>query len=49
MMQEFSRQMQQRSCQAFVLDIGDVRDQEVRVKVPDLNLNLSFVKASMCR
>ncbi len=47
--QEFSRQMQQRGYQAFVLDIGDVRDQEIRVKVPDLKLSLSFVKAGLCR
>lgn len=47
--QEFARQMQQRGYQAFVLDIGDERDQVVRVKVPDLELDLTFVKAGMCR
>lgn len=47
--QEFSRQMQQRGYQAFVLDIGDMRDQVIRVKVPDLDLDLTFVKAGMCR
>ena len=47
--QEFARKMQQRGYQAFALDIGDVRDQEVRVKVPDLDLDLTFVKAGMCR
>ncbi len=47
--QEFGRQLQQRGYQAFVLDIGDVRDQVVRVKVPDLGLDLTFVKAGMCR
>jgi hypothetical protein len=47
--QEFARKMQQRGYQAFALDIGDVRGQEVRVKVPDLQLDLTFVKAGMCR
>ena len=47
--QEFGRQMQQRGHQAFVLDIGDVRDQVMRVKVPDLELDVTFVKAGMCR
>ena len=47
--QEFGRKLQQRGHQAFVLDIGDVRDQVVRVKVPDLELDLTFVKAGMCR
>ena len=47
--QEFARKLQQRGHQAFVLDIGDVRDQVVRVKVPDLELDLTFVKAGMCR
>ncbi len=47
--QEFSRKMQQRGYQSFALDIGDVRDQVVRVKVPDLDLDLTFVKAGMCR
>lgn len=47
--QEFAHQMQQRGYQAFVLDIGDERDQVMRVKVPDLDLDLTFVKAGMCR
>ena len=47
--QEFARKLQQRGYQAFALDIGDVRGQEVRVKVPDLDLDLTFVKAGMCR
>jgi hypothetical protein len=47
--QEFARQMQQRGYQAFVLDIGDVRDQVVRVKVPDMELDLTFMKAGLCR
>lgn len=47
--QEFARKLQQRGHQAFVLDIGDVRDTVVRVKVPDLELDLTFVKAAMCR
>jgi hypothetical protein len=47
--QDFARKMQQRGYQAFALDIGDVRDQVVRVKVPDLDLDLTFVKAGMCR
>lgn len=47
--QEFARKMQQRGYQAFVLDIGDVREQLVRVKVPDLELDLTFVKAGLCR
>jgi hypothetical protein len=41
--------MQQRGHQAFVLDIGDVRDQVVRVKVPDMELDLTFVRSGMCR
>jgi len=47
--QEFAKKMQQRGHQAFVLDIGDVRDQVVRVKVPDMDLDLTFVRAGMCR
>jgi len=47
--QEFARQMQQRGYQAFVLDIGDTKDQVVRVKVPDRELDLTFVRAGMCR
>lgn len=46
---EFSRQMQQRGYRAFVLDIGDAKDQVVRVKVPDLDLDLTFMKTGMCR
>ena len=47
--QEFSRQMQQRGYQAFILDIGEIRDQEVRVKVPDLDLDLRFIRPGLCR
>lgn len=47
--QEFARKMQQRGYQAFVLDIGDARDQVVRVKVPDMDLDITFMKAGMCR
>jgi vancomycin resistance protein YoaR len=47
--QEFARKMQQRGHQAFVLDIGDVSGQVIRVKVPDMELDLTFVKAGMCR
>jgi hypothetical protein len=47
--QEFAKKMQQRGHQAFVLDIGDVRDQVVRVKVPDMDLDLTFVRSGMCR
>ena len=47
--QEFSRQMQKRGYQAFSLDLGDERDQVIRVKIPDLNLDLLFVRAGMCR
>lgn len=47
--QEFARKMQQRGHQAFALDIGEVRDQVVRVKVPDMGLDLTFTRAGMCR
>jgi hypothetical protein len=47
--QEFAKKLQQRGHQSFVLDIGDVRDQVVRVKVPDMDLDLTFVRAGMCR
>ncbi len=47
--QEFAKKLQQRGHQAFALDIGDVRDQVVRVKVPDMELDLTFVRAGMCR
>ncbi len=47
--QEFARKLQQRGLQTFVLDIGDIRDQVVRVKVPDIGLDLTFMKAAMCR
>lgn len=46
---EFSRQMQQRGYQAFAMDIGDVRNQVMRVKVPDMKLDLTFQKAGLCR
>ena len=46
---EFARQMQQRGYQAFVLDIGDARDRVLRVKVPDLEIDLTFSRAEMCR
>jgi hypothetical protein len=46
---EFARQLQQRGYQAFALDIGDVRDQVVRVKVPDMDLDLTFKKTGLCR
>jgi len=47
--QEFARKLKQRGYQAFVLDIGEARDQMVRVKVPDLDLDLTFVKVGLCR
>lgn len=47
--QEFAKKLQQRGHQAFVLDVGDVRDQVVRVKVPDMKLDLTFVRAGICR
>ncbi|GEM_PF-4893706 len=47
--QEFARQMQQRGYQTFALDIGDKRDQVIRVKIPDLKLDLLFVRSGMCR
>ena len=47
--QEFARKMQQDGHQAFVLDIGDVRNQVVRVKVPGMELDLTFVRAGICR
>ena len=46
---EFARKMQQRGYQAFALDIGDVPDQVIRVKVPDQNVDLTFVRAGLCR
>lgn len=45
---EFARQMQQRGYQAFAMDIGDARDQVMRVKVPDMKLELTFKKAGLC-
>jgi len=47
--QEFARKVQQRGYQAFALDVGDVRNQVMRVKVPDLDLDLIFMKAGLCR
>lgn len=47
--QEFARQMQQRGYQAFALDIGEARDQMMRVKIPDLDLDQLFVRPGMCR
>lgn len=47
--QELGSQLHKRGHQAFVLDIGDRRDQVVRVKVPDLELDLTFVRAGLCR
>lgn len=45
---EFAYNMQQRGYQAFALDIGNVRDQKMRVKVPDLDLDLIFLRAGAC-
>jgi len=45
---EFAYQMQQRGHQAFAMDIGDQRDQVMRVKVPDMDLDLTFKKAGLC-
>ena len=47
--QEFARKLQQRGYQAFALDVGDVRNQVMRVKVPDLELDLIFMRAGLCR
>jgi hypothetical protein len=47
--QEFARQMQQRGYRAFALDLGDKRDQMIRVKIPDLELDLLFLRSGMCR
>ena len=47
--QEFARKVQQRGYQAFALDVGDVRNQVIRVKVPDLDLDLIFMTAGLCR
>lgn len=47
--QEFARQLQQRGHQAFVLDIGSPRDQEIRVRVPDLKADFEFKRAGLCR
>lgn len=47
--EEFAYQMKQRGYQAFVLDVGDARDQMLRVKVPDLDLDLLFVRSGLCR
>jgi len=46
---EFARQMKQRGYQAFVMDLSDGRDNVLRVKVPDLDLDLTFSRAEMCR
>ncbi|PLX90768.1 MAG: hypothetical protein C0614_00280, partial [Desulfuromonas sp.] len=46
---EFAQQMHQRGHQAFVLDIGDSRDRVLRIKVPDLEIDLTFSRAEMCR
>lgn len=47
--QELGSQLHKRGYQTFVLDIGDRKDQVVRVKVPDLELDLTFVRAGLCR
>ena len=47
--QELARQIQRRGYQAFALDVGDVRDQTMRVKAPDLDLDVLFVRPGMCR
>lgn len=47
--QELGTQLHKRGHQAFVLDIGDRKDQVVRVKVPGLELDLTFVRAGLCR
>lgn len=47
--QELARKLQQRGYQAFVLDVGDTRDQVVRVRVPDLQADFEFRRAGLCR
>lgn len=47
--QELALKMRQRGYQAFALDIGDTPDQLVRVKVPDKDLDLTFVRSELCR
>lgn len=47
--QEFARKLQQRGHQTFVLDIGETRDQVVRVRVPDLSADFEFRRAATCR
>ena len=47
--QELAMKMRQRGYQAFVLDIGDNPDQLIRIKVPDRQLDLTFVRSGLCR
>lgn len=47
--EQFSRQMRQRGHQSFALDISDQSGQMMRIKVPDLGLDLLFVKSALCR
>ena len=44
--QDFARKMVQHGHQSFLLNIAA---DQVRVKVPDLDLNLLFVKPALCR
>jgi hypothetical protein len=47
--QELAYKIRQRGHQAFALDIGDTPDQVMRVKSPDHKLDVTFVRAGMCR
>ncbi len=47
--QDLAHKIRQRGHQAFALDVGDAPDQVVRVKSPDHKLDVTFVRAEMCR
>ena len=46
---DLANKMRQRGFQAFALDIGDTPDTVYKVRIPDKQLDLTFVRSGMCR
>lgn len=46
---DLAQKLRQRGFQAFALDIGDQPDMVYKIRVPDKQLDLTFVRAGMCR
>jgi hypothetical protein len=47
--QQMAKNARQRGYQSFLLDLSDASGESFRVKVPDLDLNLLFVRPQACK